>query len=890
MAEPRLCTVVRRALQDAGHRQGHRKRDVPLQIPEQKALIEARAGLEQLMAGSPTVICCIEPTQDYRFTFISENTRRQLGYEPQQFLDVAAFWREHIHAEDRARVLADLERLAEHRRCVHEYRFQAGDGTHRWMRAEWMRLDGSDGEAAEIIGYWTDITDFKRKERALRLTERHLATVLETSSDAIISVDEDQHIRHFNRGAAVIFGYTAEEVAGQPLDVLLPEHVREAYRQYIRSFAAEPGSMRMMADRAEITGRRKDGSEFPARASISKINTADGILFNVILRDVTERKHFEFQLTYLATHDDLTGLPNRNLLQDRLEQSLVHARRSGRMVAVLFFDIDRFKTINDSLGHDAGDQLLCRVAKRLLGCVRESDTVARLGGDEFVIVLADLTRRSDVTLVARKIHDALIQPMVISEQELFVTGSIGISLYPNDGKDLQALLMNADSAMYRAKDQGRNNFQFYTQKMNARALDRLMLESGLRHALVRNEFLLHYQPLVNLHSGNIIGLEALLRWERPGQGLIQPADFIPLAEETGLVVSIGEWVLRTACKQVALWNKTFDADLRIAVNLSAQQFEQRNVVETISRVLRDTGLKPDCLELELTERIVMQNASDSIATLQQLSAMGTKLAIDDFGTGYSCLNYLKRLPIDTIKIDQSFVRDITTDPDVAAIARSIITLSHSMKLDVIAEGVETESQLGFLRNNRCDHMQGYYFSKPLPADKLSRLLEQDRRLTMGMGDSRKQRTLLIVDDDAGVRSSLARALGRQGYRILMADSARAAFDLLANNQVGVVISDQRMQPMTGVEFLSRVKDIHPKTVRIILTGYSDLETALNAINRGEIYKFLTKPWDNDLLRRNISEAFQCYELASENMRLAEELKNTNDLLEEANNKLLAGRV
>lgn len=886
----RLCATVQRELQEAVHRRRRRARDILERKRAEQALIEDKARLERLIAGSPAVIYSAEVTGTCAVTFISENVRQQLGYEPRQFLDAPEFWIEHIHPEDRSRTLACLKRIAERKRCIHEYRFQAKDGTYRWLRDELKLLEHEDGAPGEIIGYWTDITDFKREEEALLLAQHHLATVLEAADDAILSVDDNQIICHFNRGAEKVFGYTAGEVIGKPLDMLLPEHFQQGHRQHVHRFADSPETVRMMDDRAEISGRRKDGSEFPARASISRVRTAPGGMFNVILRDITEQKNFEAQLTHLATHDGLTDLPNRNALQHRLEQSLVHARRSERMVAVLFLDIDRFKNINDSLGHDTGDQMLCSVAKRLTECVREGDTVARMGGDEFVIILGDLSRRDDVTWVARKILNALFQPLTILGHELFVTGSIGISLYPEDGNDPKTLLKNAESALHRAKEQGTNSFQFYTQEMNARALDRLMLENSLRHALLRNEFLLYYQPQVNLQTGRIIGLEALLRWQRPGQGLVAPAEFIPVAEETGLIVEIGEWVLRTACAQTALWNKNLDSDLCMAVNFSAQQFAQKNMVDMVSRVLRDTGLKPGCLELELTERVVMQNAEDSVATLRKLSMMGTRIAIDDFGTGYSSLNYLKRFPIDVIKIDQSFVRDITRDPDDAAIARSIIGLSHSMKMKVVAEGVETEGQLEFLRASQCDHVQGYYFSKPLPASEIEQLLEQDRHLELNANDNAKQRTLLIVDDEDNVRASLIRLFRRDGYRILTADSAMAAFELLAAQRVGVILSDQRMPHMTGVEFFSRVKDIYPCTMRIILSAHSDQETVTDAINKGEVCKFFTKPWDGDLLRRSIEEAFRRYELESENARLTEELKQANESLLNVNQKLISRRL
>lgn len=427
---------------------------------------------------------------------------------------------------------------------------------------------------------------------------------------------------------------------------------------------------------------------------------------------------------HMASHDPLTGLANRNLLMDRLSQALTYANRANRHVAVIFIDLDRFKNINDSLGHDAGDRVIVEVGERLQHSIREGDTVARLGGDEFVVVLSDVAREDEVAQIARKILAALERPMIILGHELSPVGSIGISLYPKDGEDSQSLLKNADAAMYRAKHSGRNHFEFYAVEMNARTLDRLKLESRLRGALARNEFCLHYQPQVHLGTGRITGMEALLRWQPPGEAMVLPAEFISIAEETGLIVVIGEWVLRTACTQMVCWQEAGWSDLRVAVNMSARQFRQQEMEEMIARILRETRCEASHLELEITESVIMEEPQSAIEILRHLSTTGIRLAIDDFGTGYSSLNYLKRFPIHTLKVDRSFVGDISTDPDDAAIVRAIIALAHSMKLNVVAEGVETQDQLDFLREQECDLMQGYFFAKPLAAPQMAHLLEQ----------------------------------------------------------------------------------------------------------------------------------------------------------------------
>jgi diguanylate cyclase (GGDEF)-like protein len=436
------------------------------------------------------------------------------------------------------------------------------------------------------------------------------------------------------------------------------------------------------------------------------------------LRQANEKLH------HLALHDNLTKLPNRTLLEDRITQAISSVQRSGKFFSVMFVDLDRFKTINDSLGHHYGDKLLQAVAQRLTEILRAEDTIARIGGDEFVVLLKEISKPQTAAHVAEKILGAMSGPFVIEGQEQNISASIGISVYPNDGMDLRTLMISADGAMYHAKKMGRNNYQFITPEMNAVAMERFELEKSLRRAMENDEFELHYQPKVHVRSGDIIAMEALVRWRHPQKGLVSPAEFIPLAEEIGLIIPLGAWVLMTACRQNKRWQDAGLPHLRVAVNLSAVQFRQKHLVEFITQVLDDTGLDPSCLELEVTESIVMQNAEETVLILEKLHAKGIHLSIDDFGTGYSSLSYLKRFPLDTLKIDRSFVRDISSDPDDAAIVKSVIALAHSLRLRVIAEGVETAAQLSFLRTLGCDEYQGYYRSKPLPAVQFEQLLRQ----------------------------------------------------------------------------------------------------------------------------------------------------------------------
>jgi diguanylate cyclase (GGDEF)-like protein len=440
-------------------------------------------------------------------------------------------------------------------------------------------------------------------------------------------------------------------------------------------------------------------------------------------QEIDARKRVEETIRHLAYYDSLTGLPNRLLFYDRLSQALAHADRSGRPIGVLFLDLDRFKNVNDTLGHAVGDDVLRRVAQRLRECVRAGDTVARLGGDEFPIILEGITGTKDAVLVAQKIAERLKPALEIEGHELHVSASIGICMFPADGRDAETLVKNADAALYRAKDQGRNNYQLYTAGMNARALESLVLENSLRRALERDEFVIHYQPQVEPRTGALLGMEALVRWQHAELGLVPPRRFIPLAEETGLVIQLGEWVLRTACEQNRAWQEAGLPAVRVAINLSARHFAQRDFAGTVRRVLEETRLESRYLELELTENVLMEQAPDSVDALHQLREMGVRVCIDDFGTGYSSLSYLKRLPISALKIDQSFVADIPRDPEDTAIASLIITMAHNLNLQVVAEGVETAAQFAFLAES-CDGVQGFLLGRPEPAEQATRLLEE----------------------------------------------------------------------------------------------------------------------------------------------------------------------
>jgi diguanylate cyclase (GGDEF)-like protein/PAS domain S-box-containing protein len=590
------------------------------------------------------------------------------------------------------------------------------DGSRRWLWTNAVPLfeDESDTPRA-VVTTIADITARRDNEEQLRLAW----TVFRNSVEAIIITDARQRILSVNRAFTDVTGYSAEEALGLTPRLLKSGHHDRSFYEAMWRDIESHGFWQ-----GEIHDRRKDGTLYPSALSISAVHDKAGRIthYVAVFSDITERKASEARIAFLAQHDSLTGLPNRALLHDRLDQALANAARQGTRIALLFLDLDRFKTINDSLGHMMGDQLLQGVALRLSGCVRETDTVSRQGGDEFLIVLTHVEMPDDAARVAEKILDRLRPPFDIDGQQLGTSFSIGIALYPEDGNTVESLMKNADTAMYHAKENGRNTYRFFDERMNVNALERLHLENGLRRALENEEFTVYYQPQVDLVSGRIIGAEALLRWFSGVMGGVSPARFIPLAEECGLIVPIGEWVLHTACRQARKWQDEGLPAIPVAVNLSALQFRRADIVATVSRALEESGLQGCWLELELTESLLMQSGPEVEATLSRLKALGVRLSIDDFGTGYSSLAYLKRFPVDRLKIDQSFVRDITDDPDDAAIVRAIIQLGRSLRLEVIAEGTETPEQMDFLRYERCTAAQGYLFAPPLPAEAVTELL------------------------------------------------------------------------------------------------------------------------------------------------------------------------
>jgi diguanylate cyclase (GGDEF)-like protein/PAS domain S-box-containing protein len=589
------------------------------------------------------------------------------------------------------------------------------DGSQFLASVTFTALREADGSLRGFSEISRDLSESKESEARYR-------GLLEAAPDAMVVVNQDGEIVLLNVQAEKQFGYRRDELVGQKVKNIIPEGfaerlIADGTRSAAEALAQEIGTG------IELTGRRKDGSEFPIEIMLSPLKGAESVLVTAAIRNITTRKKAEALMIHSSEHDFLTGLPNRMLLSDRVNQAIRMAIRHKRKVAVLFLDLDGFKHINDSLGHPTGDKLLQSVGKRLVDCVRGSDTVSRQGGDEFVVLLSEEEDSEDASITAKRMQRAVAEAHFIDQHDLHVTCSVGVSVYPDDGLNAETLIKNADTAMYQAKANGRQKYQYFKPAMNVRAVERQSLEESLRRALERQEFVVHYQPKINLKTGRITGAEALLRWTHPTRGPVPPGQFIPVAEDCGLILPIGTWVLRQACQQAQAW---VDAGLplgNMAVNISAMQLQNENFLEGVFAILQDTRLDPRLLELELTESVLMKHAESTASILTALRGRGVQVAVDDFGTGYSSLSYLRKFPIDALKIDQSFVRQITTVPDEIIIVKAVIGLGRSLKLRVVAEGVETQEQLAFLKAHQCDEAQGYYFSRPVLPEQFAKLLK-----------------------------------------------------------------------------------------------------------------------------------------------------------------------
>jgi diguanylate cyclase (GGDEF)-like protein/PAS domain S-box-containing protein len=675
--------------------------------------------------------------------------------------------------------------------------------------------------------------------------------MVEQNSIGMLLTDKAGNIVHANRQLLASSGYAHEDLVGRnPSLFSAGETPRDVYEGMWATLLAG------RVWHGKLTNRRKNGELRYERLTIAPLRDADGEIshfFATMEEDLFGNVQNLLGGT-VATVDPLTGFPNRAMLLDRIEHLLQDPRGADAPFAVCVIDIDHFRALNESIGHAAADELLARIGARLQQGVRQSDTVARIGSNEFALLLPGDDSEAQLEGLARRLLLAIATPMDLSGGPAAVTASIGIGRFPLDAQHAEILLLHADAAMAAAKSEGGDTFRFYTPPVTQLAKEWDDLSQALRDVTRRDELMLHYQPKVDLRSGQIIGLEALVRWQHPEHGLLAPARFIQLAEETSLIVSLSQWVIRSVLQQLRAWQDAGRKPLAVGVNLSLRHFRSGNLPGFIAAELAATGVDPSLLELEISESAMMRDPTQAFIVVDSIKTLGVRLALDDFGTGLSSLSYLSRLNVDKIKIDQTFVRDITSNPVNASIVAAIIAMAHKLGKRVIAVGVESEGQALQLRRHECDEIQGFYFSRPGTAADIESLLADGRALTL-KSEGKNERNLLLVDDEPSILKALQRLLRREGYTIHTAESGQAALDILATHPAQVIVSDQRMPGMSGVELLSRVRELYPDTRRIILSGYSDISTLSDAINRGAVWKFIAKPWDDEALKAEIGHAF-----------------------------------
>jgi diguanylate cyclase (GGDEF)-like protein/PAS domain S-box-containing protein len=697
----------------------------------------------------------------------------------------------------------------------------------------------------------------QQMEAAFRRVSHQNALILQAAAEGIYVVDNTGTIQFVNPAATVMLGYTESELLGQNSHHTI-HHTRANGQPYPIEDCPVSAAITMGSTirRVQEVFWRKDGTPIQVEVSSTPIMDQGELLGAVVMvTDISERARYMAQIERKSNFDDLTGLPNRNLLNDRLRQAIDRSRQDKSLLAILVINLNHFRNIIDSLGHASGDEVLHAVAQRLTALEGETDTLARAGGDEFVWSI-EIRNEDQAAMAARNALDALTEPLQIAGREVFISASIGIGIYPRDGEDGDTLLKNATTAMHRAKKMVDQRYNFYATEMNARSLERLDMENALRRALDNEELILYYQPQVDLTTGEVIGAETLVRWRHPQRGMVPPNEFVPLAEVTGMIVPIGEWVLRTACTQNRKWQEAGLPPITVAVNISARQLDAYDIAWLADQVLSETGLDPRYLELELTESMIMSDPDAFIKSTRRLKEMGASLSVDDFGTGYSSLNHLKRFAINRLKIDQSFVRDITYDPNAAAITLAIMALARSLKMYTIAEGVETAAQLAFLRRQGCNEIQGYYFSRPLPPAEFEALLREGRRLEFPLTQHNPDNLLVVVSGGPDLLKSLHQIHCNADNALLSAENCIDGMNMLASNEAGVVVADARGSQTNAIEFLSKVKEMYPEAVRIAVVHEGDLPAVSETLKAGEAHIFVTHPWEMDALRDTIDMAFR----------------------------------
>jgi len=687
-----------------------------------------------------------------------------------------------------------------------------------------------------------------------------LLKIMDSVYDTLIAIDEQGIIRLFNKSGERCFGYSAKEVEGKHVNILMPEEAYDKHDLTIVDYINQKTKPVIGVTSRELIAQHKDGHRIPIDIVINEMRISDQRFFVGIIRDLSQRKNIELMLYELSHFDTLTGLYNRTFLNEYMEKSIARSTRGEHELILMVIGIDRFRVINESLGTEQADMLLKQIAARLKANLRSGDLLARVAGAKFAVVMEPIKDPASMAARVAFFQNLLAEPYELSDTEASITSSVGISIAPRDGETSSTLLDNAFYALNSSRREGLGRSHFYSPELNNRSIHRVSQESKLRRALEGDEFTLYYQPKVDLETGRMSGVEALIRWQEPESNtLISPMEFIPMLEETGLIIQVGEWVFNRVCSDIQRWQER-GHEIKVAVNISPVQFKDKGLADMIRQVIQENRVDPHLIECELTESALLDNNQANIAKLNQMKEIGVDISIDDFGTGYSSLSYLSSLPIDTLKIDRAFVSRATTDPRSAAIVKTVIQLAHNLRLKVVAEGAEKEDQVGFLQKHQCDQVQGYVFSKPLPADNLLAFKTESLNSFQHMFNKRKNQTLLIVDDEKNIVDLLVSLFEDEGYKVIGTTLIEEAFAALSSHDIGVILCDQRMPKMKGSEFFNATKGIYPDTQRIILTGFSDMEDIVSAINQGSIYKFVKKPWEPESLKNIVRNAFRIYDL------------------------------
>jgi diguanylate cyclase (GGDEF)-like protein/PAS domain S-box-containing protein len=829
--------------------------DVTERKRAQAALVESEERFRQIADNIHAVFLLMDPDSS-QIHYVSPAYAGIWGRSCASLYAQPRSWMDCIHADERDEVHDQiLGRSAAGSAFTLEYRIDHPDGEVRWIRLRGFPVRNVDGDAWRTACIASDVTEAVLARDELRESNRRFNEMLDTVRLIAIMLDLDGRLTYCNDYFLEVTGCRRDEILGCSWfdRFALAEEREERKARYADLLSGDIAAQHL--ERQILT---HDGERRWIHLNNTLLRSASGQLIGVasIGEDITEQRSARAELEHSLSHDRTTGLPRFAAIRDHVEASFVNAAACEGRVLLLYVDMDRFHALNDTRGRAVGDAVLRIVARRFQDAIGDNGRVSHVAGDEFAIVYSDAGRAHDQVEFGETLRSRIEEPIVYDDQQIYVACSIGVSCFPDNGSSTEELLRQAESALLQAKQEGRNAVVAFSNDSKQQLEDRLALGMRLNGALRNGEFILHYQPRINGQDWRVHGFEALLRWQSPEFGLLTPGRFLSVAEDVGLMVEIGRFVLESACRQARTWIDAGCDGFSISVNVSPAQLQRPGFVQEVAKALSDSNLPPSFIELELTESMIIGNIERVTGTLRALKAIGLKLSLDDFGTGYSSLNFLRKFPIDTLKIDQSFVRDISTDAGAAGVCRAIITLGHQLGMTVVAEGTETAAQVGYLRRNDCDLFQGYYFCKPVSAAQALELLRHRYLAHEGIAPASEQPTLLLVDDEENILNALVRMLRRDGYRILTATSADEALDVLGRNEVQVIISDQRMPGASGTELLRMVKGMYPDTVRMVLSGYTDLAAVTEAINQGAIYKFLTKPWNDEELRQQIRDAFR----------------------------------